>query len=203
MTTPTVDFLLDIKELRGAHFGPISLALHAGECVVVSGSSGSGKSLFLRALADLDPNAGEVRLQKGSRLDYEPDQWRRQVALLPAESHWWSETVGEHFPVPGEQHLPALGFDIEALSWSVSRLSSGERQRLALLRLLANRPHVLLLDEPTANLDSRNTLRVETLIKRYIEDTKACCLWVTHDLSQVERIADRVISMEDGRMVPD
>lgn len=203
MTTPTADILLDIKGLKGPHFGPISLALQARECVAVSGSSGSGKSLFFRALADLDPNVGEVWLQNESRLDCEPDRWRRQVALLAAESHWWSESVGEHFPVLGEQQLPALGFDIDVLSWSVSRLSSGERQRLALLRLLANRPQVLLLDEPTANLDSRNTSRVETLIKRYLEGTKACCLWVTHDILQAERIAERLISMEDGRMVPD
>jgi ABC-type iron transport system FetAB ATPase subunit len=120
------------------------------------------------------------------------------VGLLPAESQWWDEVVGDHFPAHNNLQLQSLGFESDVLKWSVSRLSSGERQRLAILRLLANRPHILLLDEPTANLDSHNTQCVETLIKQYMEDINAGVLWVSHDMSQIERIADRVIAFKSG-----
>ena len=193
--------MLCIKDLQGGHFGPISITLNARECVVITGPSGSGKSLFLRAVAELDPNQGEVWLNARSRMDYIPMHWRQQVGLLLAESHWWAQTVGEHFLSKGNPELAALGFDAHVLEWSVKRLSSGERQRLALLRLLSNQPRVLLLDEPTANLDSQNTQRVEILVNRYLNDENACVLWVTHDSDQIKRIADRTVIFANGQLV--
>lgn len=192
--------MLRIENLVTPFVGPISFVLHPQECVAITGPSGAGKSLFLRAVADLDPNQGEFWLNSKSRLDYSPMQWRRLVGLLPAESQWWAETVREHFPQPQNSDLAALGFDSIVLDWTTARLSSGERQRLALLRLLNNQPQVLLLDEPTANLDNQNTERVEALIDRYLESAKASALWITHDLAQTNRIADRVASLIDGRL---
>ena len=193
--------VLKIEDLRGKHFGPLSLQLYARERVWLSGPSGSGKSRFLRAVADLDPSSGNVWLESKSRIDISPEQWRRQVALLPAESHWWAESVGEHFPVQDMNQLQALGFDSGVFDWSISRLSSGERQRLALLRMLTGRPRILLLDEPTANLDKINILRVEALISDYIEQTHSCAIWVSHDTNQAQRIADRIIHFAEGRFV--
>lgn len=191
--------LLSAERLEGAHFGPVSLALQAGECVAMRGASGSGKTLLLRALADMDPAVGEVRLLGVPRSLIPAPEWRRQVALLPAETHWWAETVREHFAADAES-LAAVGFDDDTLNWPVSRLSSGERQRLAIARLLAIKPRVLLLDEPTANLDPVNEQRVETLIKSYIDQNLAAALWVTHDVEQPSRIAQRVISLTNGRV---
>jgi putative ABC transport system ATP-binding protein len=130
--------------------------------VFVSGPSGSGKSLLLRALADLDPHEGEAWLDGTACSSLPAPDWRRRVALLPAESFWWFDQVGDHFdraPPSGTgtrrgvgcaapaaeagQIIPALldrlGFTPEVLAWTVSRLSTGERQRLALARLLALR----------------------------------------------------------------
>ncbi len=73
--------------------------------------------------------------------------------------------------------------------WQVSRLSSGERQRLALLRALDHNPKVLLLDEVTANLDQENTLKVENLIKSRLQQG-LIVIWVSHDQDQRERMAD-------------
>ena len=92
--------------------------------------------------------------------------------------------------------LTALGFDSSVYNWSVERLSSGERQRLALLRLLANRPRVLLLDEPTANLDPENTGNVESLVREYLDSQRAACLWVTHGAGQKARIAGRSLVLD-------
>lgn len=192
--------LLCVEQLRTHHLGPLSLSLDAEEIVILQGPSGAGKTLLLRALADLDPNTGQVRLHGETRQDIPPVQWRQKVALLPSESHWWFASVGEHFPSVETAYWAALGFDDAALAWPVDRLSSGERQRLALLRLLTNRPKVLLLDEPTANLDRDNALKAESLIKQYLAEEHAAALWVSHDSGQIERVASRVISLSNGRL---
>ena len=120
------------------------------------------------------------------------------VALLPAESHWWAETVGEHMPDVEPELLTALGFKADPLDWQVTRLSSGERQRLSLARLLSNRPRVLLLDEPTANLDQQSGAQVEALVGRYLEEHAAAALWVSHDAQQRARIGARGFLIADG-----
>lgn len=175
---------------------PVSLTMDVGECVAVSGPSGAGKSLLLRALADLDPNEGQVWLADVERGSIAPAEWRREVALLPAEPAWWADRVGDHFEGPSPL-LERLGFTEAVMDWSVARLSSGERQRLGLLRLLARQPRVLLLDEPTANLDSENTERVEALVREYLAEHSACALWVSHDAAQRRRVAQRELRIGD------
>jgi len=119
---------------------------------------------------------------------------------LPAESQWWHDTVGMHFGTIDRDRLHDLDFDEEVMSWTVSRLSTGERQRLALLRLLANRPRALLLDEPTASLDVDNASRVEKLIESYRSKERACVLWVTHDPNQAHRVASQHYELRDGKL---
>ncbi len=188
--------LLRVEELRSRHFGPVSLRLHTGECLAISGPSGAGKTLLLRALADMDPNEGRVSLAGRSREDFAPPQWRASVALLSAEPAWWADEVGAHFPADCDPPYAKLGFEEDVRRWQVARLSSGERQRLALLRLLCSRPRVLLLDEPTANLDAKNTARVEALVREYMQGEQAGVCWVSHDAAQRERIADRELIIE-------
>ena len=192
---------LTVTGLIYHHLGPFDLTIGAGEIVSLSGSSGAGKSLLLRALADLDPHAGEVLLDGQSSQSWAAPQWRRRVALLPAESQWWHDTVGEHLPkTVAPEMLAALGFDSQVMGWSITRLSSGEKQRLAILRLLQNRPEVLLLDEPTANLDPENSKRVENLFLNYQREQGAAILWITHDLDQGCRLGGRHYRIENGRL---
>jgi len=191
--------MLEIKALTRLHIGPISLNLAEGEVIAIAGASGSGKSVLLRAIADLDPNEGQIKTQSGVRADMPAPEWRRKVAYLPAESGWWADTVGEHFKAPDDADLASLGLSPEAMSWDVARLSSGERQRLALLRLLEHKPEVLLLDEPTAPLDAENTALFEARVKRCIASGVSVIL-VTHDPAQATRIADRHYVLEDGQI---
>jgi ABC-type iron transport system FetAB ATPase subunit len=231
---------LRLDGIRSHALGPLHLQVEAGELVFVSGPSGSGKSLLLRAIADLDPHDGEVWLGAEPRSRILPSVWRRRVGLLPAEAFWWAETVGAHLPtdlrepVHAPPHLlrarvlsrlrpsaprvsdrphadPAaltewivqLGFAPDVLGWSVARLSTGERQRLALIRLLAQSPEVLLLDEATANLDPTNGARVEAVVETYRETRSAAVLWVSHDPGQRRRIGGRSLVIRDQRLEPE
>ena len=186
----------------------VDLTLATGERIFLSGASGSGKSLLLRAVADLDPHRGEVWLDDLPRSRLTPPEWRRRVGLLPAESHWWAETVGEHWraPVadsPIEALLVALGFDVDVSGWAITRLSTGERQRLALARLLLNQPQALLLDEATANLDSVNRERVETVLEDYRTAHATAMLWVSHDPEQRVRLGGRRLVIRENRLEPE
>lgn len=189
-----------IEALAIRDVGPVTLAVAAGECVCVSGDSGAGKSLLLRALADLEPARGRVYLDGAERATVAATHWRREVALLPADNHWWHDRVAAHFPAQPVYGLEALGLAPAVMQRSADTLSNGERQRLALLRILQRRPRVLLLDEPTANLDPDSCRRVEALLGDYSRDRGAPIIWVSHDPGQVSRVADRHVRLASGRL---
>lgn len=192
--------LLRAQGIQSDGLGPIDIGIEAGECLCLSGPSGAGKTRLLRMLADLDPHQGEMTLDEVPSMRIAPPQWRQQVALLPADSRWWGERVADHFATTEQVDLASIGLPEAAWRWEVTRLSSGERQRLALLRVLANRPRVLLLDEPTANLDARNVERIEKLIDAYRDRHQAAVLWVSHDPEQIDRVGKRQLQIEEGRL---
>ena len=198
-------FRLAVKDLAIGQIGPLDLSITAGETVGLSGPSGAGKSRLLRAIADLEPHSGQCWLDGEPQHAMSAPTWRRQVGLLPAESRWWQTTANDHLPatLPAaiEDWAEILGLTAALRTRPIDRLSSGQRQRAALLRLLAHQPRVLLLDEPTANLDAENIARVERLLADYIDRAGASALWVSHDPSQRRRVAERSITIDhDGRV---
>ncbi|WP_036665427.1 ABC transporter ATP-binding protein [Paludibacterium yongneupense] len=192
--------MLEVRNLTRSGVHGASFRVAPGECLLIQGPSGAGKSLLLRAIVDLDPNAGEVWLDGVERARFPAPQWRRAVAYLPAEPGWWGDTVGEHFASPAAAlpGLAALGLPDAALTWPVARASTGERMRLALVRALAGAPRVLLLDEPTAALDPASVAAVEALIAQY-RQRGLTVIWVSHDAAQARRVATRTLYCRDGR----
>lgn len=195
---------LEISNLCFQNRGPYSFRIGAGECVGLQGASGAGKSLLLRAIADLDPRTGTLRLGDLDADAVAAPVWRRTVGMLPAESGWWLDLVGDHFAdFDGidEQHLAAAGFDRSVQDWQVSRLSTGEKQRLAVVRLLDNQPRCLLLDEPTASLDQQSVARIEELLLTYGTRHQAPLLWVSHDPAQLARVSRHRLFMESNGLL--
>ncbi len=176
-------------------------ALAPGECVAVAGASGSGKTVLLRAIADLDPSGGAASLDGAGRETMSGPRWRARVGYLAPASGWWADRVGAHFSDPEAVRpmLPALGLPEEAMGWPVARLSTGEGQRLALARLLAGAPEVLLLDEPTAGLDAAATAKTEKLLKDRLKKGVSI-LFVSHDRAQRRRLAKRALKISRGRV---
>jgi len=191
---------LRIDGLASRLIGPVSFDIAAGECVALMGASGAGKSLLLRAIVDLDPSTGNVSVGDRLRSEMSASEWRKLVALVPAESGWWADRVGDHFPAKCDPTalIEVLGL-AGSLEWEVSRLSTGERQRLAIARALCLKPAVLLLDEPAASLDEEATQRVEGVIRECCKSGMALLL-VTHDRRQAERMSRQVLRMSNGQI---
>lgn len=151
-------------------------------------------------IADLDPNQGVVSLGGVSRESQPAHVWRRWVTYVPAESGWWEDDVAAHFADPdgARRLLPQVNLDPALLRAQVTQLSTGERQRLALVRALLQQPHFLLLDEPTAALDPDNREHVERLLLAAKAQGMGL-LVVTHDAEQARRLGERQLHLDrDG-----
>ena len=194
---------LRVKQLRSEHAGPFELILGMGACAAITGPSGSGKSLFLRMIADLDPNEGEIWLNGRERASMPAPEWRKQVSYVSAESGWWADTVIEHFPGSTRDAIEImsarLGLRDELIDAPVTQLSTGEKQRLALMRAMLPNPPVLLLDEPTGPLDEASVARVETLLQGRMASGMSI-LMVTHDPNQAQRLGSERYRMTARRM---
>ncbi len=193
--------MLRVGNLGNSCFGPVSFDVAAGECIAIRGASGAGKSVLLRAIADLDPSEGDVDWLNHRRAETPAPDWRRLISYVPAETGWWADTVAAHFAtdIDLRPHFEALGLPADAINWDVARLSTGERHRLGLLRAFLRSPSVLLLDEPTASLDATATEQVETLMRGALDRGVAIVL-VTHDPAQAARLAARSFVITAGAL---
>ncbi|GKT12874.1 MAG: UDP-glucose/iron transport system ATP-binding protein [Thiomicrorhabdus sp.] len=189
--------LLSVQDLQVTGLNsPVNLSVTAGQVWMISGPSGSGKSQALKALADLIPHQGEVMLNGQNLQNIPPEKWRSQVMYFPAETAWWSDCIADHFEtLPDDKQLASIGLSATIMQKNPDECSSGEKQRLALLRGLSRLPIILLLDEITANLDTEAAMRVERLLKDYLKqhqsesNSSGAIIWVSHDVAQRQRMA--------------
>ncbi|RRR65986.1 MAG: ABC transporter ATP-binding protein [Candidatus Viridilinea halotolerans] len=200
-----------VDALRG-----VDLQVAAGEFVALVGPSGSGKSTLLHLIGGLvRPTGGQVwvnGLELGASSDQQLVVYRRDTLgfvfqsfnLLPIKVAW--ENVAVPLMLAG---MPTAQRKTRALEMLAqlglgqrgdhrpSELSGGEQQRVAIARALANRPRLLLADEPTGNLDSRTGNEIMTLLQRLVREEGLTLLLVTHDMG-VARYADRIVHLRDG-----
>src|SRR6202795_2465045 len=192
-----------VKQLRSDFAGPFELNLGRGTCAAITGPSGSGKSLFLRMIADLDPSEGEIWLNGRARASMSGPEWRKRAIYVSAESGWWGDKVIEHFPASTRTEIAVLsarlGVRADLLDAPVAQLSTGEKQRLSLVRALLPNPPVLLLDEPTGPLDEESVTQVEALLQERMAAGTSILL-VTHDARQAERLGVQRYRMMAGHM---
>lgn len=202
----------------------ISGKLLSGQVTVLTGASGSGKSVLLRVLAGLLPmSSGDVSLQSSgvsncstnfSIHDSAPTEWRTQVSLLAQHPQLLEGRVIDNLQMPyqlqAHQHrhfdidwhiaqLTHLQRSADFLYQDASHLSGGERQLVNTLRLLQLNPQVLLLDEPTAALDSDTSAQLVRLLIDWLRaDSQRTLLWVTHDTQDIMPLADKHWHMQAG-----
>lgn len=205
---------LEVVALQG-----LDLELRAGETIAIAGRSGSGKTTLMNILAGAEPpTAGHARvgghdLQRMTARERE--RYRRQVVgyvWQHAQVNLWRDlTALENVELPmlaggvaGRDRVPRAQRLLESLGLGArlrhtpARLSGGENQRLALAVALANRPALLLADEPTAELDGTTARQVLEDLATALAEIGASAILVTHD-RQVERYVDRVVQIRDGR----
>jgi iron complex transport system ATP-binding protein len=207
----------DRDALRG-----VSAEVRAGQHWVLLGPNGSGKSTFLRCtLGRLVPTRGRVEVLGRPRGEWRPRELARRVAVVAQEEALaFPLTVREvvamgRYPHLGPWRRPGPA-DREAVDDALARcdllalahrtvdaLSGGERQRVRIARALAQRPEVLVLDEPTTHLDVRHGMEILELVRRLARADGLTVVTVTHDLNLAARHADRVALLADGTLVTD
>jgi len=191
-----------------------SLAVARGEILGVVGPSGSGKSTLLRLLNFLElPSSGEIRFEEqlfGADKSI-PLAVRRRITTVFQRPALLSRSVYENvrygLTLRGKDDaelvmaaLAQVGL-ADLAKQSARKLSGGEMQRVALARALVIEPDVLLLDEPTANLDPQNVASIESIAQSVKESAGTTIVLVTHNVFQARRLADRVLLLLDGEVV--
>ena len=191
----------------------------AGECWSIIGRNGAGKSTLLRTIAGLRaPDAGTVALHGRALSDWPLEALARERAYLPqARSDAFAYSVMEtvlsarhpyhanHYWEQSDDHhasLDALGaMEVDHLAArDVRTLSGGERQRVAIARALLSKPALLLMDEPLSSLDAASKAEVMPYLEALHRRLSLPVIYVSHDAVEVARLADRVISMSDGKL---
>jgi len=196
---------------------PTDLEIKEGEFVAIVGPSGSGKSTLLHLLAGLDkPSAGKVFINEQDIYELsenELSRYRRQnvgfifqafnlIPILSAEENIKLPVLMDGKKVD-EGYIDEIMdvLDIkERRKHLPGELSGGQQQRVSIARALANKPSIIFADEPTGNLDSKNSKEVLQLLKSTIEKYNQTLIMITHD-SSIAQMADRIITITDGMII--
>jgi len=197
----------------------VTIGAGQGEFAAIRGTSGSGKSTLLNLLGGLDrPTSGEVVFDAkplGPFTKKQMAQYRRfSIGMIFQNFNLISTmTAAENVRlalafggVRGNQRHERAAALLDRVGLSdraehrPGELSGGEQQRVAIARALANRPRVLLADEPTGNLDSTRSRELLALLREMVDRDRLTVLLVTHDQELAGNFADRIISMKDGRV---
>ncbi len=194
----------------------ISFSLDENECIAILGNNGAGKSTLIKCIDLICPPAEGVVLVDGNNVyDMMSNEMARNIAYVPQASSplhmtvfdtvllgrkpyiQWDSTLGDKEMVSDIIHK----MDLEELALrNVSELSGGEAQKVMLARALAQEPKLLLLDEPTSNLDPKNQHDVLRSVKRIAKEHNTCVAIIIHDLNLAIRYCDRFLFLKDSKV---
>jgi D-methionine transport system ATP-binding protein len=196
----------------------LSVRLGAGQIVGIVGPTGAGKSSLLKLLNRLvDPSQGKLHWQGQAYPQVPVLQLRRQIMLVPPEPKLLDRSVaaaivhGLQLQGQSEAQLASaiaqwqqrLQIPTEWLDKSESSLSLGQRQWVTIARGIACEPTVLLLDEPTAHLDQAYAERLQNVLRKVMQTSTQLTVVVSHDWQWLAALCDRVLQLQDGRLVRD
>jgi putative ABC transport system ATP-binding protein len=201
-----VTFINDQKNI----LNDINFDIYAGDFISIVGPSGSGKSTLLKLCCHLiSPSSGRILYKDKEITDYNPTEIRKEIAYCFQTPSLFGETVLDNLKFPyqirnikyDEERVKELfqkfQLDIDLVKNKVKNLSGGEKQRIALIRILLYKPQIILLDEITSALDVDNTLIVESVIES-LNDEGITILWITHNPEQSRKYANKVLTIEQG-----
>lgn len=189
----------------------LSLKVEEGDFISIVGQSGSGKSTFLRLAANLiSPSQGQILYNNKDYKYYEPTVLRKEISLCSQSPALFGDTVGDNIAFPFlirkeevdrkkvEKLFSSLNLPLSYLEKDTKSLSSGEKQRIALIRNLLYRPKILLLDEVTSALDRENGKIVEDLLSSLNQELTI--LWITHNQDQGRLYPNKILNIGQGKI---
>lgn len=188
----------------------VSYSFFAEKIYTIIGPSGAGKSSFLRLLNRLDePTSGEVLFHGKAHCDYQPCELRRKIGYLFQTPYLFEGTVRDNLLYANQDLSDDDIKDLagraqvkpDQIDRKTDNLSIGEKQRVAIARLLATGPEVVLLDEPTSALDPTYTEAIESLIKDIVSCEDLTAIVVTHNPEQALRVGQEALLMVDGKLI--
>jgi putative ABC transport system ATP-binding protein len=203
--------ILDVRYMVGQAeiLKGVTATVSTGEVVCIVGPSGAGKSTLLRTINRLvEPTYGEIFLDEAPTSGMDPLELRRRMGMVFQLPALFGGTVADAIlyglrligrSADVGRLLESVGLDPTLADRDPQSLSVGQQQRVSIARALALEPEVLLMDEPTSGLDLAARQRIEDLVGDLVEQLNLTIVLVSHALDQVERVADRVLLLLDGR----
>ena len=209
-----INLSFDNKDLEIMILRNLCLTVKEGDFVAITGASGSGKTSLLRVICGLEsPKEGEIILDHSIIFNKEisiPTE-KRNIGLVSQEKVLFphmNTRKNIEFGISKRKDKNELSneimekLNIQKLSEKYPyQLSGGESQRVALARSIVMKPKLLLLDEPFSGLDTKLKTKIYPEIKSILNDNKITCLMVTHDLTEVKALADKLFNLESGKLV--
>ena len=193
----------------------INIKINKGEYVAFVGSSGSGKSSLFRIIGNLSlPSSGEIYFKGKNYLDYDPIELRKHIHYSFQNPHLFKYTVRDNLVYPFSIKKKEIDKNLiskllndfmlgeEFIEKKINGLSGGEIQRVALIRSLLSNPDIILLDEVTSALDSKNKNIVNKVISNFNKAGRTV-LFISHDVEEARKYASRIIEVSNGEIIKD